>query len=72
MDILRDLMMWIVQVGFSIYAYCTDFVICAANLTGLSYYEINAILFCFLYPFVLVLLVVLFMIQKRRYKALQR
>ncbi|MFM2156191.1 MAG: hypothetical protein RL516_940 [Bacteroidota bacterium] len=33
-----------------LYNYCTDFVINLANFTELSYYEINFILFCVVYP----------------------
>jgi hypothetical protein len=33
----------------ALYAYCTDFVINVANLTGLSYYEINFIIFIVLF-----------------------
>jgi len=33
-----------------LYNYCTDFVINLANFTGLSYYEINFMLFCVVYP----------------------
>ena len=35
-----------------VYIYCTDFVINVANITGLSYYEINAIIFVLLWPIV--------------------
>ena len=52
----------------TIYAYCTDFIINLANLTGLSYYEINAIIFCFLYPLLFVLLIGIYWIQKKRLK----
>lgn len=52
-------------IGYS-YAYCTDFVINLANITGLSYYEINALLFCILYPLLAFGLPLLFIIQKRR------
>ena len=38
------------------YVYCTDFVINLANLTDISYYEVNFFLFCVLYPFLLLLL----------------
>ncbi len=34
----------------TIYAYCTDFVINLANILNLSYYEVNFILFCILFP----------------------
>lgn len=35
-----------------VYAYGTDFVINVANITGLSYYEVNAIIFCIFWPVV--------------------
>lgn len=49
-----------------LYNYCTDYVINVANFTNTSYYEVNAFLFCFLYPFVLVTIFILYFIQKRR------
>ena len=49
-----------------IYVYCTDFIINLANIFNLSYYEINAIIFCFLYPLLLVGLIVIYLFQKRR------
>jgi len=33
-----------------IFVYCGDFVINLANLLGISYYEVNAIIFCLLFP----------------------
>lgn len=36
--------------GAFIYVYCTDFIVNLANITGLSYYEINALIFCLVYP----------------------
>ena len=39
------------QIITSLYAYCSDFIMNVAHLTGLSYYEVNAILFCYLFPF---------------------
>ena len=50
----------------ALYAYCTDLVINLANLTGLSYYEINFILFVVLYPFFLVATPLLYWYQKSR------
>ena len=47
------------HLGKELYAYCTDYVINLANIFNLSYYEINAILFCFLYPLLLVGLTVI-------------
>jgi hypothetical protein len=57
----------IVDLGLSIYIYCTDFVINLANLFNLSYYEVNFILFCVLYPVLLVASFVLYMISRYRY-----
>ena len=54
-----------------LYAYCTDFIINLANLSGLSYYEINAFFFCFLFPFLTVILGILLLIQKRRLRKLK-
>ena len=54
----------------TIYYYCTDFVINLANILNLSYYEINAIIFCFLYPLVIVGLTGIYLIQKIRLKKL--
>lgn len=54
-----------------IYVYCTDFVISLANLLNLSYYEVNTLFFCIVYPLGLVLLLVLFAWQKSRLKNLQ-
>lgn len=51
-----------------IYVYCTDFIIHAANLLDSSYYEINFLFFCFLYPLLLAGLFVLFVIQRYRWK----
>ena len=55
-----------------IYVYCTDFIINLANIFNLSYYEINAIIFCFLYPLLLVGLLVIYLFQKRRLNNLMR
>ncbi len=53
------------------YHCCTDFIISLANLFSLSYYEINAILFCVLYPLLFIGLIVLFIIQNYRLKKLK-
>jgi hypothetical protein len=50
----------------ALYAYCTDLVINLANLTGLSYYEVNFILFVVLYPLLLVAAPLLYRYQKSR------
>ena len=33
-----------------IYVYCTDFIINASNLLGLTYEDFNALIFCVLWP----------------------
>jgi hypothetical protein len=49
-----------------IYIYCTDFVINMANLTGLSYVEVNAFIFCVIWPILtFVLLVNVFFLKKK-------
>lgn len=50
----------------SLYAYCTDFTINAANMLGLSYFEINAFLFVILWPAVTVILLISYLILKIR------
>lgn len=41
-----------------IYGYCADFMINAANLTQTSYYEVNAFIFCILWPSVTLFLLI--------------
>lgn len=52
-------MLNLIELGIAIYAYCTDFVINLANLFNLSYYEINAWIFCIIWPLVTVVLLVI-------------
>ena len=54
-----------------IYVYCTDFIINLANILDLSYYEINAIIFCFLYPILIVGLTGIYLLQKIRLNKLK-
>lgn len=61
----------IIHLFKALYAYCTDFVINLANLTGLSYYEINFVIFLVLFPMALLLSVIFFFIQKRRLRQLK-
>jgi hypothetical protein len=49
----------LIEFGVSIYTYCTDFVINLANLLNLSYYEINAWIFCIIWPLVTVVLLII-------------
>lgn len=58
----------LIEIAKMIYAYCTDFVIILANILELSYYEINAILFCGLYPFLLIVLFTIYLIQIIRFR----
>lgn len=57
---------YLIKIGNVVYAYCTDFIINLANLLGLSYYEVNAIIFCFIYPIFIFILTTIFLFQKRR------
>ncbi len=52
----------IVNVFKFIYVYCTDFLINISNISGLSYYETNALIFCFIYPFLCILLPLIYLI----------
>lgn len=51
-----------------IYVYCTDFIINLANILNSSYYEINTLVFCFLYPLILIGLTAIYFWQRRRLK----
>ncbi len=51
-----------------IYVYCTDFIINLANIFNSSYYEINTLFFCILYPILLIGMIGIYLIQKRRLK----
>jgi len=62
----------LIEIVNFLYAYCTDFVINLANITGLSYYEINAIVFCVIYPILTIGLPLLFIIQKTRFKKIKK
>jgi len=58
------------ELGMFIYAYCTDFIINLANICKLSYYEINFLVFCLLYPLLIIGSSVLYVIQRKRVKKL--
>jgi hypothetical protein len=51
-----------------IYVYCTDFIINLANILDWSYYEVNALIFCLIYPLFIIVLIGIFFIQKWRLK----
>ena len=52
-----------------IYNYCTDFIIHLANLTSLSYYEINALIFLMIWPAFTITLFCIRIIQLTRKKS---
>ena len=54
-----------------IYVYCTDFIINLSNILDWSYYEVNALIFCLMYPFMIIVLTGIFLIQKRRLKKIK-
>jgi hypothetical protein len=47
-----------------IYIYLTDFTINLANLLGISYEDINALIFCVGFPLILFILTIAFIYQK--------
>lgn len=51
-----------------LYAYCTDFIINLANITGLSYYEVNFVIFIIIYPLLLIISPAIYLVQKSRLK----
>lgn len=59
---------YLIRLVADIYCYCTDFVINVANITTLSYYEINAIIFCVLWPLITITLIFIYIIQRIRLK----
>lgn len=54
------------QIVAYIYVYCTDFIINLANIFGLSYYEINALIFCVIFPLFTAILTFVYILQKVR------
>jgi hypothetical protein len=60
------------QLGIEAYAYCTDFTINLANLTGTSYYEVNFFFFCVLYPLLLLGLPLIAILLKLKLNKLKR
>ncbi len=70
METLSSKFDWLLDAGAYLYIYCTDFVINAANLLGLSYFEVNAFLFLGLYPLFFIVVGTIYARQVVRYKAL--
>ena len=54
----------LIHIGANLYAYCTDLIINLANLFGVSYYEVNTVIFCFLYPLIITVLLVVYIKKK--------
>lgn len=46
-----------------LYIYCTDFTIALANLLGISYYDVNALIFCIFLPSLTLFLTVTLLLQ---------
>ena len=49
-----------------LYIYCTDFTIALANLLGVSYYDVNAMIFCIFLPSLTLLLTLTLLLQLMR------
>ena len=49
---MTDWPTWLEGLGRALYWYCVDFVIHVANLTGLTYRDVNAALFLVVWPLV--------------------
>lgn len=64
-------MNYIIELGKQTYAYCTDFIINLANILNLSYYEINFIIFCVLYPILILGSLGFYSIQRLRWKRIK-
>jgi hypothetical protein len=61
----------LIKFGGSVYAYCTDFIINLANIFNLSYYEVNIIIFCLIYPVLIFGTFWLYVIQRERVKKIK-
>ena len=55
-----------------IFNYCTDFLINLSNLFHSSYYEINALIFCIVWPLVTVILFILYCFQLFKLKKVRQ
>jgi len=64
-------MNYIIKLGKFIYFYCTDFIINLANIFNLSYYEINFIIFCVLYPVLIIGSIGFYLIQRMRLRRIK-
>jgi hypothetical protein len=56
----------LIDFGGWLYGYCTDFCINLANLLGVSYYEVNTLMFCVIFPVATAGLLALYLVQRVR------
>jgi len=59
------------KITFDLYVYCTDFTINIAKLFSISYYDVNAMIFCVLWPAITIILTSIYIIQKIRLRRLK-
>lgn len=59
---------YLMQIVMYLYGYGTDFTINLANLLGLSYYEINAIIFCIAWPIITTVFIACYVLLWLTYK----
>ena len=59
------------KIAMDLYMYCTDFTINIANLLSISYYDVNAMIFCILWPVITILLISIYIAQKIRLNRLK-
>lgn len=62
----------LIEFGKVLYVYCTDFIINLANIFNLSYYEINFLIFCLIYPLLIIGLLITYFIQKKRFRRINK
>lgn len=62
----------LIRFGGWFYGYCTDFCINLANITGLSYYEVNTALFCVVFPVATIGLLLVYIVQRFRLAAARK
>ena len=64
-------MEFLIKIIIDLYVYCTDFTINLANLLLISYYDVNAMIFCVLWPAITIMLTSIYIIQKIRLRRLK-
>jgi hypothetical protein len=57
-------MEWIVFFMHFVYNYCMDFIIALTRITGLSYYDVNALFFIVFWPLMSIMLPLILLYQK--------